>query len=66
MSILIHFREPSDFRAENIRLHDRKYHFDLIGPDLKIQDISLIHPGMVNVENAVAACSLASLLRSEA
>jgi UDP-N-acetylmuramate--alanine ligase len=50
-----------DFRAENIRLHNRKYHFDLIGPDLKIQDISLIHPGMVNVENAVAACSLASL-----
>ena len=51
----------SDFHAENIRLHKRKYHFDLIGPDLKIQDISLIHPGMVNVENAVAACSLASL-----
>jgi UDP-N-acetylmuramate--alanine ligase len=50
-----------DFRAGNIRLHNRKYHFDLIGPELKIEDISLIHPGMVNVENAVAACSLAVL-----
>ena len=55
-------QEKSDFHAENIRLKNRQYYFDLIGPGIKISDITLIHPGMVNVENAVAACSMAVLL----
>jgi UDP-N-acetylmuramate--alanine ligase len=41
---------------------NRRYHFDLSGPGLVIRDISLIHPGLVNVENAVAATSMAALL----
>jgi len=53
---------PGDFYATNISLHNRKYHFDLIGPEVIVHDISLIHPGMVNVENAVAACALCTLL----
>jgi UDP-N-acetylmuramate--alanine ligase len=52
----------SDFHAENIRLKNRQYYFDLVGPGIRIKDITLIHPGMVNVENAVAACSMAVLL----
>jgi UDP-N-acetylmuramate--alanine ligase len=52
----------SDFHAENIRLKNRQYYFDLIGPGIRIPDITLIHPGLVNVENAVAACSMAVLL----
>jgi UDP-N-acetylmuramate--alanine ligase len=55
-------QEKSDFHAENIRLNNRQYFFDLIGPGIRIPDITLIHPGMVNVENAVAACSMAVLL----
>jgi UDP-N-acetylmuramate--alanine ligase len=55
-------QEKSDFHAENIRLKNRQYYFDLVGPGIKISDITLIHPGMVNVENAVAACSMAVLL----
>lgn len=55
-------RDKSDFRAENIRLKNRQYYFDLTGPGIRIPDITLIHPGMVNVENAVAACSMAVLL----
>jgi UDP-N-acetylmuramate--alanine ligase len=54
--------EEADFRAENIRLENRKYFFDLSGPGIAIRDISLIHPGKVNVENAVAASSMAALL----
>jgi len=51
----------SDFHADNIRLKNRQYYFDLIGPGIRIPDITLTHPGMVNVENAVAACSMAVL-----
>jgi len=54
--------EDADFRAKNIRLENGKYYFDLSGPGIVIRDISLIHPGMVNVENAVAASSIAALL----
>ena len=55
-------QEKSDFYAENIRLKNRQYYFDLVGPGIRIQDITLIHPGLVNVENAIAACSMAVLL----
>lgn len=56
-------KDKSDFRAENIRLENRRYHFDLVGPDVRIRDLSLEHPGLVNVENAVAATSMAVLLQ---
>jgi UDP-N-acetylmuramate--alanine ligase len=55
-------QDKSDFHAENIRLISRQYYFDLTGPGIRIPDITLVHPGMVNVENAVAACSMAVLL----
>lgn len=51
-----------DFTATNIRLDDQCYHFDLSGPGITIGDISLEHPGLVNVENAVAASAMAWLL----
>ena len=52
----------TDFHAGNIRLEKRKYFFDLIGPGIVIKDISLLHPGLVNVENAIAATAVAALL----
>jgi UDP-N-acetylmuramate--alanine ligase len=52
----------SDFYADNIRLEQGRYHFDLIGPDILLKDLSLEHPGLVNVENAVAATAMAVLL----
>jgi UDP-N-acetylmuramate--alanine ligase len=54
--------DEGDFHAENIHLLDRQYHFDLKGPGTEIKDISLMHSGLVNVENAVAACALSALL----
>jgi UDP-N-acetylmuramate--alanine ligase len=51
-----------DFHAINIRLENRRYTFDLKGPFASIQDISLEHPGVVNVENAVAASAVCTLL----
>jgi UDP-N-acetylmuramate--alanine ligase len=55
-------QENTDFYADNIRLINKKYHFDLVGPDITVRDISLIHPGLVNVENAVAATAVAKIL----
>ncbi len=52
----------TDFRAGNIRLENRRYYFDLLGPGMRIQDLSIEHPGLVNVENAVAATAVAMLL----
>lgn len=52
----------TDFYAEDIRLANGRYHFNLAGPDFRINDISLEHPGLVNVENAVAAAALTWLI----
>lgn len=52
----------ADFFVRNIRLQNNKYSFDFVGPDVDLKDISLTQPGLVNVENAVAAISMAVVL----
>ncbi|MEA3445046.1 MAG: UDP-N-acetylmuramate--L-alanine ligase [Bacteroidota bacterium] len=55
--------EKADFYADNIRIENGKFLFDLnIGDTKKVRDISLNIPGRVNMENAVAAASMAYLL----
>lgn len=51
--------EPADFFTENIRAHDGLYHFDLISPFGKLPDLKLGFPGLLNVENSVAAIAMA-------
>ena len=46
-------------RAENVRVADGAYHFDLITEGHTLRDLTLGMPGRHNVENAVAASSLA-------
>lgn len=53
--------EKADFYAENIQLVDEAYQFDLVHPKGKIEGVHLNYPGLMNVENAVAASSLALL-----
>ena len=53
--------EPADFCAENIELKDGYYQFDLITPEIRIEKLVLNYPGLLNVENSVAAASLALL-----
>lgn len=50
-----------DFHVENVRLEDGLYRFDFITPTETIADLKLGVPGKVNVENAVAALSVAYL-----
>lgn len=55
----------SDFYAENLHLENRQYHFDLVGPHIRINNLSVEHPGLVNVENAVAASAMSALLKTD-
>ena len=51
----------SDFYASNIRLEDDRYCFDFIYRDKLISDVTLGIPGLINVENSVAAMAVAIL-----
>lgn len=53
--------EDADFAARNIKVKEGSYHFDLKTPFGEIKDLKLSYPGLMNVENAVAACSAALL-----
>ncbi len=51
----------TDCHAANIVFDGNRYHFDLIMPNRIIRNLSPGIPAKVNVENAVAACTMAAL-----
>jgi len=53
--------EKADFYASELTLLDGLYQFDLIYPNGIMKGLRFSYPGKINVENAVAACSLAIL-----
>ena len=53
--------KESDFRVENIRIENGLYVFDFIGIKGRIDNLKLGLPGLMNVENAVAAIGLATI-----
>jgi UDP-N-acetylmuramate--alanine ligase len=57
--------ESADAYAENIRMQNGSYEFDVVINDKKLEDITLHMGGMHNVENAVAAITVASSLEIE-
>jgi UDP-N-acetylmuramate--alanine ligase len=54
-------QETADFCAENIELKNGFYQFDLKTPDFTIEKLVLNYPGLLNVENSVAASAVALL-----
>jgi UDP-N-acetylmuramate--alanine ligase len=54
--------ESADAYAENIRMKNGSYEFDVVINDKKLGDVVLNMGGMHNVENAVAAITVASSL----
>lgn len=52
----------ADFYGTNIRIEDGSYHFNVETPVGTIHDIQLGFPGLLNVENAIAATAMAVLL----
>ena len=53
--------ETADFQALELRIIEGAYHFNLKTPFGEIKDLRLTYPGLMNVENAVAACGMALL-----
>ena len=53
--------EEADFCAENMELKNGFYQFDLKTPDFVIEKLALNYPGLLNVENSVAASAVALL-----
>ena len=51
----------ADFHAANINIVSGRYEFDLVTPEQTIKGLSLQMPGLINVENAVAAAAIAFL-----
>lgn len=54
--------ERADVYADNVQVLDGEFHFDYVTPELKIENIRLGIAGLHNVENAVAAITVARLL----
>jgi len=55
----------ADAYAENVKVVDGEFYFDYIDKSIEIRDIRLGIPGLHNVENAVAAVTVALLLGIE-
>jgi len=53
----------ADFYAVNIKRRDHFYLFDAITPNSRIENIHMGYTGLMNVENAIAAIGVASLLK---
>ena len=51
--------ETGDFQAQRLRAEGLQTTFDLVGPDWRVQDLSLPLPGRHNVLNFIAAAALA-------
>jgi UDP-N-acetylmuramate--alanine ligase len=54
----IAYGDGGQVRAENIRISEHRYHFDYVG-EVEIKDLQAGMPGQHNVENALAAITLA-------
>lgn len=54
-------KEKADFFVDNLVLHQGDYCFDLITPFGKLNSLKMKLPGLINIENAIAACAMAIL-----
>lgn len=57
--------EEADAYAENIEVIDGEFHFDYVKGDLRIANIKMGIAGLHNIENAVAAITVALLIEIE-
>ena len=53
--------KDADFYADDIEIEDGSYHFTLVTPEEKLEDLVFPYPGRHNLENAVAASAAAWL-----
>ncbi len=63
---LTYSRNEGDYHAENIRKGDGEIIFDFVTPEGTVKDIKLGVPVDINIENAVAAMAVCSMVGVEA
>ena len=54
--------QKADFYAKNIEIKDGVYHYDVVTPSGVYTGIELGFPGLLNVENSIAAIAMATVL----
>jgi UDP-N-acetylmuramate--alanine ligase len=54
--------KQADFYAKNIVIEGGFYHYDLVTPGGVLKDIKLGFPGLLNVENSIAAIAMVTLM----
>ena len=52
----------ADYYAENIRIANAAYHYDIVTPNGILIDVVLGLPGLHNIENSIAAVAVAQLM----
>ncbi len=57
--IQIAVNETADFSAQNVRIENSKYIFDVITPDEIVKDVKFLLPGDHNISNALMAFAMA-------
>jgi UDP-N-acetylmuramate--alanine ligase len=53
------FSNKNSYYAEQVRVEDHQFHFDMVYPQGRINNIAMLLPGRHNIENALAAGALA-------
>jgi UDP-N-acetylmuramate--alanine ligase len=61
VAVYTYSRDEGDFHAANIRIGGGEIRIDFVGPDIRIEDITLGVPVSINIENGVAAMAVAHL-----
>ncbi len=61
VKVYTYSRDHGDFHAENIRIGGGEIYVDFVAPDTRICDVQLGVPVSINIDNGVAAMSLAHL-----
>jgi len=57
--------EPADFCIKNLNIKNGEYHFDFVTPLGELKNMCMTYPGLVNVENAIAALAVAILRETD-
>lgn len=57
--------EKADFHAQNIRVENGTYLFDFHTPQKVFKDVRMTYPGRHNIENAIAALAVVSVIGVE-
>ncbi len=55
-------KDEANYYAKNITIQNGYYHYDVVTPSSTIENVKLGFPGLLNVENSIAAIAMAHLI----